>query len=92
MMVGDSIQVQQFFSLRHMLRKVIAGPQPPEWGFFHTRGGAQFQLHAAQFLVGEPCCNHFVGQSLEVQPAAEWLEYSRDADVLVLNTGHHWHR
>ncbi|KAK9790536.1 hypothetical protein WJX73_005019 [Symbiochloris irregularis] len=92
MMVGDSIQVQQFFSLRHMLRKVIVGPRPPAWGFFYTRSGAQFQLQAAQFLTGEPCCNHFEGQSLEVLDTAEWLQYSREADVLVLNTGHHWHR
>ena len=92
MLVGDSIQVQQFFSWRHMLRKTIAGPWPAEWGYFFTHRGTQYQLQAAQFLVGQPCCNHFVNQSLEVLPTAEWLQYSRDADVLVLNTGHHFHR
>lgn len=92
MMVGDSIQIQQWYSLRHMLHKVIAGPHPPEWGHFYTRSGAQFHMQPAQFLVGEPCCDDIEGQSLEVLPTAEWLQHSRDMDVLVINTGHHWHR
>ena len=90
--IGDSIHLQQFYSFKHLMGEVTAGPQPAQWGHFFTHSGAQFTVQAAQLLVGQQCCNQFQEQSLEVLPDAEWMALAQQADILVLNTGHHWHR
>lgn len=69
------------------MREVVAGEGEELWGNFETHGGAIFRLTAAQFLVGQPCCNHFHNQSLSVLPDAAWMDDARNADILVLNTG-----
>ena len=45
--------------------------------------------HTNECVANDPDALLFDGQVL---PSAEWLQYSAEADVLVLNTGHHWHR
>ncbi|KAK9791376.1 hypothetical protein WJX73_005507 [Symbiochloris irregularis] len=53
--VGDSIQVQQFASLRHLMRHTINAdkdPLPQDWHLFLTMDGGRFMVEGAQFLVG----------------------------------------
>lgn len=90
--VGDSLHLQQFRSFRQLMARVTVGPDRPAWNEFYTKNGGHFEVIAAQFLVGQPCCNNFENQSLHVLPDADWLQLAKKADILILSVGHHWHR
>ena len=72
--LGDSISVQQFFSLKQMLTpaRPSAGPDL-DWTQVSTVDGGLFQLVGTQFLVGEGI-DKIENQSLEVLPDAEWVD------------------
>ena len=58
----------------------------------HSESHARLTLSwGAQFFVGHPV-DEVVNQSMHVLPDATWLEMLRNADLVILNTGHHWHR
>ena len=90
---GDSIQVQQFFSLKQMMAPAATNltDANPDWTHFHTLDGGRFHIAGTQFLVGEGI-DKIENQSLSVLPDSHWLQMARTADILVLNHGHHWHR
>ena len=90
---GDSISVQQFFSLKQMMAPVITNlsDPKPDWTHFNTVDGGRFRVAGTQFLVGEGM-DKTENQSLHVLPDSHWLQQAKTADILVMNTGHHWHR
>ena len=90
---GDSIQVQQFFSFKAMMQTASTNTSDPnpDWTHFHTVDGGRFYIAGTQFLVGEGI-DKVANQTLDVLPDTLWLQQARSADILVLNTGHHWHR
>lgn len=90
---GDSIQVQQFFSFKQMMGPAItnATDPNPDWTHFHTVDGGRFYIAGTQFLVGEGI-DKVENQSLSVLPDSHWFVMAQKADILVFNTGHHWHR
>ena len=50
--VGDSIQVQQFFSLKNMMSPAIStlNDPSPDWFHFNTVDGGTFMMEGTQFL------------------------------------------
>ena len=89
--LGDSLMVEQFVSLRELLGALIVD-KTNLWQFT-TRHGALFDLHQAYFLVGDES-NHSLplNEPLEVDVRqGPWLDLAAQADIIVINTGHHWH-
>ncbi|DBA72303.1 TPA: hypothetical protein ACH3X2_010548 [Trebouxia sp. C0005] len=89
--IGDSLMVEQFNSLKALLQS--QNLQEPEWGWFTTGHGANFRVYGTWHLVG----NGSEGSPSSLEHIFDvnhggWRTVLPDADVLVLNTGHHWHR
>ena len=89
--VGDSIEVQQYFSLRHMMISVTDTSKPEAFETFSTVHGGNLHLAGAQFLVGAST-DLTANQSLETPVDCEWIWRMKQADIFHFNTGHHWHR
>ena len=89
-LVGDSLMVEQFQSLKALMQPVI---MQESWGSFRTIHGAVFRVFGTW---------HLLGHGNESRPAhlssmfdvnqGGWRATLPDADILVINTGHHWHR
>lgn len=90
-MVGDSLTVQQFFSLRQLMDPAVAQREHATNFYFHTVDNGFFQVVGVQFLAGRGFFRSGE-QQLHVLPNATWYEAAQVADILIISTGHHWHR
>jgi len=90
--VGDSLMVEQFESLKALMESQITRKQ--DWDFFETVHGGRFQVTGAWHLVGHGNESNPSHMSHIFSPmiVPGWRSTLSKADILVMNTGHHWHR
>ena len=88
--IGDSLMRQMYNSIRFLLREYWAGPEEgtrkdPEYCLL--RSGAKMEFVWSKFLVDE----RYLPRKLHL-PENNWPDRVKEADYIVMNVGHHWHK
>ena len=87
--LGDSLMVEQFDSLKALMQKEVK--TSIAWDQFETISDGQFEVHGLWHIVGRGNEAQATADLFNIQDQ-EWRHKLQKADILVFNTGHHWHR
>ncbi len=89
--VGDSLMVEQFFSLQALLQSEMITPSGGH--YFETTHGGKFEVIGTWHLIGEGREGDPSDKNGMFAPRNDgWRVILGKADILIINTGHHWHR